>query len=588
MTDLLTSRTAPDTLVLDTAMVWLGALIPVLLGAGLAFMARQAGLRWHWPMLALAALAPVAVLLRGQVSPAALAAALRDDAHLELALRAAVPAALLCAAGAAGTMLWKERRDRDLGGDAQRRLDARVSPLDWLRQRRERRLSTQAFVAGRGYQLGCDERGDRVFLEAPRTHMTIVGGSGSGKTNTAEVLLEAHVAAGGGCVILDGKGGRDLPHTLLRLSAEYDRPVLLWSLAPYGHESLDTLRAPWNPLGVGNPTELKDRIADSEEQTEPYYAAIAERGLLTAFRAIDLSGTSPQLADVADLLTQPDDLKAMLKHIDPSLFEKDIAWLGSLTDGERSGLRGLGLRLHTMATAHGAETLSASPLERQIDLYRALLENWLVCFTLPEGTYPMTIPKVAQYALSAINSTCTRIEGEGAKVNALLFMDELSAFNGDQLASTFERGRSAGVHVLVATQSLSNFETAGGTKLLDAAIDNSETLIVHRQLVPESAEKLAGVGGTREAWFTTRRLARLNWMPGGRGLGLDEDGTGTRRRVEEFVVHPNRIKALPTGQAVVITTRPEKAVRVVDVRPGITARRPEPVPAPGAPNVALV
>jgi hypothetical protein len=37
--------------------------------------------------------------------------------------------------------------------------------------------------------------------------------------------------------------------------------------------------------------------------------------------------------------------------------------------------------------------------------------------------------------------------------------------------------------------------------------------------------------------------------------------------VERFVIHPNEIKSLPTGQAVVITKLPEARVRTVRIAP---------------------
>ena len=41
---------------------------------------------------------------------------------------------------------------------------------------------------------------------------------------------------------------------------------------------------------------------------------------------------------------------------------------------------------------------------------------------------------------------------------------------------------------IVATQSVSNFRTAGGDKLLDAVLDNSELVLIHRQTAPQAAQ----------------------------------------------------------------------------------------------------
>ena len=77
------------------------------------------------------------------------------------------------------------------------------------------------------------------------------------------------------------------------------------------------------------------------------------------------------------------------------------------------------------------------------DLARAVGEGQLVVFTLPEGLYPELIPHVARYVLQSLAGICSRIERTGEVADALVFVDELSAFDGDQLCAGFERGRTA-------------------------------------------------------------------------------------------------------------------------------------------------
>ena len=63
--------------------------------------------------------------------------------------------------------------------------------------------------------------------------------------------------------------------------------------------------------------------------------------------------------------------------------------------------------------------------------------------------------------------------------------------------------------MILATQSLSNYETAGGIKLRHGALDNSELVIAHRQLVPDAAELLAAVGGSDRPDNHSATRARL-------------------------------------------------------------------------------
>jgi hypothetical protein len=476
------------------------AAAPALLaGIAVAEVLRRRGLRWTWTLPSLAAALagfPLALpaAVRGistGIDPA------RDGAALIAVLVAAFPLWLcLTPPVAAGWKLYRDRRDRLHGGEQERAVRDAVGPLELLRIRRARaREYARGPLTSDGILLGVDHRGAPVHVPQLQAHATIVGGSNSGKTNTAEVLLEAQAAGGGGFVVLDGKGGRDLPRAAVALGARYRRPVGLWSVQPYGDAELDLVRLPWNATGGGTPTEIKDRIAASEDQTEPYYRALASRGLLVATTALYAACGRVRLDDLATLLESPSDLLRAVGDRSSA----DARWLSGLNDRERSALRGMGTRLRTMVDSDGGAALLPGSDGREIDLLRAVRHGWLVVFTLPQGAYPELVPHVARYVLQAISGVCSGIEASAQPTDALVFVDELSAFDGDQLCAGLERGRSAGIRFVVATQSLSNFTTAGGEKLLHAALDNAELLVIHRQAVPDAAELLASIAGTEEA-----------------------------------------------------------------------------------------
>jgi hypothetical protein len=555
------------------------ALLPSLLaGALAATLMRRHRLRFTWGLLAALPLATPLLLVGPVESVQALKTAGAGVLGPERQLAPLTIAVMLfwlplSALVATAGKLWIDRRDRLHGGEREARSRESMGPvhLASLSLARRRAASEGRYQPGGGVLLGHDlkhRRPTRVPLL--KAHATIVGGSNTGKTNTAEVLLEGTVAAGGSFVILDGKGGRDLAYTALALGERYQRPVALWSVLPYGDPQLDALRLPWNVAGGGNPTEIKDRIANAEPQSEPYYKAVAARGVLASTQAIAAAGQVPDLDHIAAMLESPDKtLAAALKAADQERFASTLEWLATLSDSEKSGLRGMGLRLQTMINSDGGEWLLPDSDGRDIDLYRAIKDGWLVVFTLPQGSYPELIPHVARYTVSAVNAVAGRLEREGHSAHCVLFVDELSAFDGDQLCATYERGRSAGIRVVTSTQSLSNLEDVGGIKLLHAAIDNSELFVVHRQSVPETAEALAGIAGTEESWEHTHKIDDAHSFH----MGLDEVGERNRRLTDRFRVHPNTIKQLGQGEAVLISQRPSLTVTRVKIELGLSARR---------------
>ncbi len=119
-------------------------------------------------------------------------------------------------------------------------------------------------------------------------------------------------------------------------------------------------------------------------------------------------------------------------------------------------------------------------------------------------------------------------------------IDEFSAVAADHVARLFGRARSAGVSLILGTQELADLKAAGDGALREQTLGNVETVIAHRQNVPESAELIAAMAGTRPAWITTQQTEE--------GLiGTGPSGRGTRRRGYEFEIHPSQHQAATHG-----------------------------------------
>jgi type IV secretory pathway TraG/TraD family ATPase VirD4 len=125
-------------------------------------------------------------------------------------------------------------------------------------------------------------------------------------------------------------------------------------------------------------------------------------------------------------------------------------------------------------------------------------------------------------------------------------IDEFSAVAAEQVARLFGRARSAGISLILGTQELADLKSVGDGALREQTLGNVSTVIAHRQNVPESAELIAAMAGTKAVWITTQQTEQ-GLIAGG------PSGRGTRRRGYEFEIHPGHIKQLRTGQAVVIT-----------------------------------
>ena len=196
----------------------------------------------------------------------------------------------------------------------------------------------------------------------------------------------------------------------------------------------------------------------------------------------------------------------------------------------------------------------------------------MVVFSLNASTYGGLSAQlgalVIQDLVAAAGRRLTDPERAGT---AIVGIDEFSALGADHVIALLARSREAGVSVLLSTQELADLDRAA-PGLRDQVLGSTAIKIAHRQDVPSSAQTIAQMAGTEKAWEETRQL-------GGRLLAGHENGRGTRRQVEQFIVHPNEIKMLPPGKAVLISKLPPARARTVRVsapqldRPREPARR---------------
>jgi hypothetical protein len=244
-------------------------------------------------------------------------------------------------------------------------------------------------------------------------------------------------------------------------------------------------------------------------------------------------------------------------------------YLSALTSDQLSAIRGLGTRLAIISESHTGRFLAPGS-GPELDVRSALAGNEVVLFSLNSSRYGKLAAQLGTLAVqdivTAVGQRLDLVEGSAgaAYPQALVGIDEFSALGSDNLIALLARGRASGVSVLVATQELADLERAA-PGLRDQILGITAIKILHRQDVPASAQTIAQMAGTERVWDRTYRV--------GSGLLGGYGRTGTRRLVEQFIVHPNEIKTLRTGEAIVLAKQPEASVRAVRVTPPRTGAR---------------
>jgi conjugal transfer pilus assembly protein TraD len=421
------------------------------------------------------------------------------------------------------------------------------------RTARRRRAAASAAAPTDGVALGVDQRGERVVLTDRQlsAHGLILGASGAGKSTTLLTILSDQIRRGHSVVAIDMKGSPGFARALADAASAANRRFALWTLDGPSN---------WNPLGHGNPTELKDKLIATERFTEPHYQRAAERYVQTVMQVLAHvhPERAPDLAEVVELM-DPKRMARILRSVPGPLAERVQDYVASLSADQLSAVRGLGTRLAIVSESHVGQFLCDRG-EQTIDLRRAMAGDEVVVFSLNSSTYGRLSAQIGTLVVQDLVAAAGDRLTNPVAGQAMIGIDEFSALDSDNVVSLLARGREAGVPVLVATQEFADLDRAG-RGVRDQVSGVTAVKIAHRQDVPSSARMIAEMVGTERVW-------EQSYQTGGHPLlGRYDTGRGTRRPVERFIIDPNQIKALPTGHAVVITKLPAARARTVRVTP---------------------
>lgn len=503
----------------------------LLVGALLAHALQRRHLRWSWALLGI----PFA------------GAAWLIEWRLGLLLSAATTAATYV-----GVRIHAEALQHG-GEEAREKRDA-LGPLRFLRAR----LSTRSAEAQRLHRgslaLGITRRGGvcRVPIGGDHgVHALVLGATGSGKTVTQAAIAQAYIRAGKAAIVVDPKGDRDLLYTLLRTAQQTGATFRVWT--PTGPNT-------YNPLARGGPTEIADKALSAHQWSEPHYELATQRLLghaLATMRAAEL--WPPTLSGLVRLM-DPEHLHVLASEVGGETAERVCSYVNGLSPRGAADLGGGRDRLAVLKESELGPWLDPEQSRGEvIDLAASLQRSEVLYFFLDADRYP----SAAKLLGAALLTDLVGLSAEQHSAGALLAIDEFAALGAPQVSRLFARARSAGLSLLLGTQSLADLRGAQLEDLTDTLTEqvfsNIEFAVVHRSADPDSAERLARFAGTVPAWTVTQRVS-------GNGTMLAQ-GEGTRTREREFVIGPDEFKRLHTGEAIVIDPKATPAAQVVQIWP---------------------
>jgi conjugal transfer pilus assembly protein TraD len=503
--------------------------IGVIVGRLLATTMRARHLHWSWAGVGLG----VCVLARGELGGAALTLAV---ATLLATVR---------------SQRW-HREDLDAGSDLAEIAAHRSHPVELLRSlawtviaRCRERLGATGRRRGDALTLGVDERRRAVSIpcgggSTGGSHTLVVGATGSGKTVTQTSIATHAIEQGQGAIVIDPKGDDGLREQLRCAAARAGRPFVEWT--PDG----PTI---YNPLARGSASEIADKALAGERFTEPHYLRQAQRYLGHAVRALRATGTEASLRTLVERL-EPERLELLARELPETEARATVAYLDSLSARQRSDLAGVRDRLAILVESDVGPWLDPeTKCAHRFDLLSAASRRSVVYFSLESDSRPLLSGMLGAAIVQDLQTTVAALQGTPAPT--IVVIDEFSAIAADQVVRLFGRARSAGFSLLLGTQELSDLRLPGRERLLEQVLGNLSVLIAHRQVVPDSAELIASIAGTRGAWRVSRH----------------SEGSTTRVRSREQVLEPSRVMSLGRGCAAVLVLGDGASARVTQIFP---------------------
>src|SRR5205823_1960271 len=139
-----------------------------------------------------------------------------------------------------------------------------------------------------------------------------------------------------------------------------------------------------------------------------------------------------------------------------------------------------------------------------------------------------------------------------------LYIDEARHAVYDGFVGLITQCRSAGIGLVLATQSPLDFKTGADDGVMRAITQNTNAKLFFRQVDHDSAEFCANLAGTVDSVSRTTQLIDEGLF------GPEKSGVYSEREVKEYLAHPDRLKRLPTGRALLIKGTDECAMIQVD------------------------
>ena len=397
-------------------------------------------------------------------------------------------------------------------------------------------------------------------------HTQIIGGSGAGKTNLLKVMLEDRIAKNHAIIFFDFKGEVDLIDWMAGATEHYGRRD---DLAMISMADPKTSYA-YNPISIGTETEISSQIMNAFTWSESFYKNSAENALLIILKAFcyqrDMAGETFHLGDLYQFLTDPSfrmDMVSVVSQLNyPERFRGDLQRIcEELSTNKKENYLSLITQISKILNSSAGEIVAHKiGHDEEFNLKDAMSSGKITYFMMNNLKLKETASIMGKMILQDLMKTVGNIyDDRNYQRNPVtLIIDEFASFATPDFGEFIEKARGAGISVVVTYQSrksLDHIEQGLALKVNE----NTANKVVFQIQDSEDVEWFCSLMGTKT---TTKETYQTELGVLG---GDNKTGAKSMREVEEYVIHPNVIKKLKLGQALLYCSKVDPHYAVMNI-----------------------
>jgi type IV secretory pathway TraG/TraD family ATPase VirD4 len=404
----------------------------------------------------------------------------------------------------------------------------------------------------------------RLTAREREGHMQVVGPTRSGKSQLLLALAAQDIKANLPLFFMEAKGDRGDFDQFLKTASLAGRVESVRYFNPQDPRSMTF--NPIRPVAGQDPTAVANQIAraigrepTSSGQGQDYYRGVDYAKIQSMAEVFCSTGRAFTLRDCYYYFAFPEAREEALKLCGDWRLTK-LAREEFKANSDSSGLTSA-LRPWTTG-ALGDLLNSYAPQIRLEDVFE---KRQAAYFAVPIGHLQVLANPLGRMVISGLLSVAAaRQRTEPKPGPATVILDEFAEFATPVFSSFVATVGSARMRAILSHQDLGQLRRVEGmdADAFESVVFNNTSgcKVCFRAPDPEDAEFWALMLGTHT---TTRDTERVE----GGMLGEMQTGSRSRRMVERFKVHPNQLKTLESGTALVMAPgRAECLVRTARVR----------------------